>query len=144
MNCFLTSAAWKPQNLWDSQLLRADLRLPQKNSWRTPPGGPWQTPEPWCRWCRSPSAHARTHAVPYDLLDGTGPSGRTNTFLTQGVRWHTPIQYPDTTHGTAIYADQLGWFWGSIDRHIWQSHGVFGFGSLWHILAIVICSASMC
>ena len=54
------------------------------------------------------------------------------------------LRVSDTTHGTAIYADQLGWFWGSIDRHIWQSHGVFGFGSLWHILAIVICSASMC
>ena len=26
----------------------------------------------------------------------------------------------------AIYADQLGWFWGSMGRHIWQSHGVSG------------------
>ena len=24
------------------------------------------------------------------------------------------------------YADQLEWFGGSIDRHIWQSHGVYG------------------
>ena len=25
-----------------------------------------------------------------------------------------------TLHGTAIYADQLGWFWGSMGRHLWH------------------------
>ena len=48
------------------------------------------------------------------------------------------VHIPDTTYGTAIYADQLGWwfggsdcrsgqgwwwFGGSMGRHIWQSHG---------------------
>ena len=37
-----------------------------------------------------------------------------------------PETNSQTFHGTAIYADQLGWFWGSMGRHIWQSHGVFG------------------
>ena len=31
----------------------------------------------------------------------------------------------DTTHGTAIYADQLGWFQGSIDRHICHTWSVW-------------------
>ena len=33
-------------------------------------------------------------------------------------------------HGTAIYADQLGSFGGQC-RHIWQSHGVSGYGIIW-------------
>ena len=36
------------------------------------------------------------------------------------------LHNPDATKGTAIYADQLGWFGGSIDWHIWQSHGASG------------------
>ena len=37
---------------------------------------------------------------------------------------------PDTTNGTAIYADQLGWCQGGQCRHIWQSHGVYCMGYL--------------
>ena len=37
----------------------------------------------------------------------------------------------EALHGTATHADQLGWVEGSIDRHIWQSHGVFGSGRTW-------------
>ena len=33
------------------------------------------------------------------------------------------VSFPDTTNGTAVNADQLGWFWGSMGRHIRQSHG---------------------
>ena len=34
------------------------------------------------------------------------------------------IQFPDTP--CRLYMPTLGWFWGSFDRHIWQSHGVSG------------------
>ena len=37
------------------------------------------------------------------------------------------VDFPYPRHSIyAIYADQLGWFWVSIGRHIWQSRGVFG------------------
>ena len=37
---------------------------------------------------------------------------------------------PQTLHGTAIYANQLGWCQGGQCIHIWQSHGVSGDHSL--------------
>ena len=33
--------------------------------------------------------------------------------------------YSDTTSGTAIFADQLGWFWG-VNVGIYGIHGVSG------------------
>ena len=33
---------------------------------------------------------------------------------------------PDTTNGTAIFADQLGWFWG-VNVGIYGIHGVSGY-----------------
>ena len=46
-------------------------------------------------------------------------------------RFSTSVFFSQTLHGTAIDADQLGWFQGGQCRHILQSHGVFGFVSLW-------------
>ena len=39
------------------------------------------------------------------------------------------ITIPNTPWDCHRTADQLGWFWGSMGRHIyiWQSHGVFGY-----------------
>ena len=48
------------------------------------------------------------------------------TGATVGNERMTP-HYTQTLHGTAIDADQLGWFGGSMGRHIWQSHGASGY-----------------
>ena len=45
-------------------------------------------------------------------------SGRVGDSLSTSSAY---ISISQTLHGTAIYADQLGWL--SMDRHIWQSHG---------------------
>ena len=42
-------------------------------------------------------------------------------FIFPGSRTANPI------HSMGLpYVPTLGWFEGSIDRHIWQSHGVYG------------------
>ena len=43
---------------------------------------------------------------------------------------------PQTLHGTAIYADQLGWCQGGQCRHIFQFHGVYGDWQLSNLTAL--------
>ena len=66
--------------------------------------------------------NAPTHPVgieqPLDICQGY-----VNQESTGNLRIHT---YPrHSMYG--IFADQLGWFSGSIDRHIFQFHGLSGY-----------------
>ena len=87
-----------------------------------PNKGPWFLIDVVCLGCTVfglPTNPDTTHGTADSDCRETGVRGGCKGGLQSHGVWKGTIRldpnpYPDTTHGTAIYADQLGWFWGSM------------------------------
>ena len=68
-----------------------------------------------------PASRLRWPIRPVPIASASRSGSAADSVGSEGVNRTTCAQ---TLHGTAIGLPTLGWFGGSIDRHIWQSHGV--------------------
>ena len=65
------------------------------------------------------------HSLPARILASSRWCSSIGRILAESPYCYTGRRYTQTLHGTAIYANQLGWFWGSMGRHIWHTWSVW-------------------
>ena len=80
-------------------------------------------------------AELSTEREPHGAGDRASRRSSLSTCLKKGAESHQKLTFPDTTHGTGIFTDQLGWCqggqWGGSPMAVpWVVSGIVGYPTL--------------